>query len=79
MDEDLLFTKLDQRGVASTHKAGHLLPWTRALQRRMERTDEVEAVIAARHGETRTANFLLKQGEGREFLGRLYPHVLVMQ
>ena len=33
MDEYLLFTKLDQKGVVSTRKADHLLPWTRAFQR----------------------------------------------
>ena len=72
MDEYLLFTKLDQKGTASTHKADHLLPWSRALQRRMERAEEIEDVIAARRGRggTKTANFLLRHGEGREFLGK---------
>ena len=50
MDEDILVTKLDQKGTASTHNADHLLPWTRALQRRMKRAEEVEEVIAARRG-----------------------------
>ena len=70
IDEDLFFTKLDQKGTASTHRADHLLPWTRALQRRLERAEEIDDVIAARRGGTKTANFLLRQGEGREFLGK---------
>ena len=52
MDENLLFTKLDQKGTASTLKADHLLPWTRTLQRWMERAEEIEDVFAARRGGT---------------------------
>ena len=70
MEGDLLFTKLNQKGVASTHRGDHLLPWTRALQRRMGRTDELGAITTARQGGTKTANFLLRPGEGREFLGK---------
>ena len=44
MEEGSLFTKLDQKGVASTRKGEQLLPWTKALQRCMERPDELEAV-----------------------------------
>ena len=36
----------------------------------MERAEEIEDVIAARRGGPKTANFLLRQGEGREFLGK---------
>ena len=38
----------------------------------MERTDEIEAGIASRHGSTSswTANFMLRPGEVREFLGK---------
>ena len=58
--------------------SGPELPWakalqrrTKALQRRMERAEEIEDVIAARRGGTRTApNFQLRQGEGRVFLGK---------
>ena len=72
MEEALLFTKLDQKGIAITLKGEHLLPWTKALQRRMDRTDELGAVTNAKQGGTKTANFLLRQGEGhgREFLGK---------
>ena len=64
MEEALLFTKLDQKGVASARKRDHLLP------RRMERTDELGAVTTDRQGGTKSANFLLRPGEGREFLGK---------
>ena len=70
MEDDLLFTKLDQNAVASAQKGDHLLPWTKALQRRMDRTDEIGAVTTARQGGTKTANFLLWPGEGWEFLGK---------
>ena len=70
MEDDLLFSKLDQEGVVSTRKGDHHFPWTKALQRRMERAEEIEAVIAARQGGTKTATFLLRPGEGREFLGK---------
>ena len=50
MEDDLLFTNFDQKGVASTRKGDHLLPWTKALQRRMERTDELGAATTARQG-----------------------------
>ena len=70
MEADLLFTKLDQKGTESTYKADYRLPWTRALQRRMIRAEEIEDVNTARQGGTRTANFLLRYGEGREFLGK---------
>ena len=36
----------------------------------METTDELGAVTTARHGGTKTANFLLRSGEGSEFLGK---------
>ena len=68
--DDLLFTKLDQEGIASTLKVDHLLPCTKALQRRIERAEEIEAVITARQGGTRTVNFLLRPGASREFLGK---------
>ena len=70
MEEALLFTKLDQKGMAITLKGEHLLLWTKALQRRMKRTDELGAVTNAQQGGTKTANFLLRPGEGREFLGK---------
>ena len=47
MEEALLFTKLDQKGLAITLRGEHLLPWTKALQRRMERTDELGEVTTA--------------------------------
>ena len=70
MEDALLFTKLDQEGVASTRKGEHLLPWTKALKRRMERTDELGAVTTDQQGGTKTAKFLLRPGEGREILGK---------
>ena len=70
MEEALLFTKLDQKGIAITLKGEHLLPWTKALQRRMDRTDELGAVTNAKQGGTKTANVLLRPGGGREFLGK---------
>ena len=36
----------------------------------MERTDEIGTVTTARQGGTKTAYFLLRPGEGREFLGK---------
>ena len=35
MEEALLFTKLDQKGMATSLRGEHLLPWTKTLQRRM--------------------------------------------
>ena len=55
LEADLLFTKLDQEGVASTRKGDHRIPWTKALQHRIERAKEIEAVISACQGTTRTA------------------------
>ena len=46
------------------------MPWTKALQRRMERTDELGAVTNAQQGGTKTASFLLRRGESREILGK---------
>jgi hypothetical protein len=70
MEEALLFTKLDQEGIAITLNGEHLIPWTKALQRRMDRTDELGALTTARQGGTKTANFLLRPGEGRECMGK---------
>ena len=70
MEEALLFTKLDQKGMLIALKGEHLLPWTKALQRRMDRTDELGAVTNAQHGGTKTVNVLLWPGEGREVLGK---------
>ena len=36
----------------------------------MERTNELGTVTTARQSGTKTANFLLRPGEGREFLGK---------
>ena len=72
MEEALLFTKLDQKGIAITLKEEHLLPWTKALQRRMDRTDELGAVTNAKQGGTKTPNFCSGRGTVGTFWAKLY-------
>ena len=62
MEEALLFTKLDPKGIAITLEGEHLLPWTKALQRRMDRTEELGAVTNAKQGGTKTAKFFAPAG-----------------
>ena len=72
MEEALLFTKLDQKGMAITLKGVHLLPWTKALQRRKDRTDELGAVTNAKQGGTKTANFCSDRVKVGCFWAKLY-------
>ena len=66
----LVFNKLNKDAKPLLSKADTNLPWTKALQRRMEREEGKLIADTVRQSGIKTADFMLRPGEGRDFIGK---------
>ena len=63
------FTKLDSKGNMSEKREDRDIPWSKSLQRRLVLTEAQSIINNLRQNSNKTADFMLRSGEGREFLG----------